>query len=392
MSKCKSEYKEELLQWIWENRKFRQTGLNHLYGSSLKVLNPGTRNTGNGPDFSGAKLRIDDLLWNGNIEIHTHEASWYTHNHHLDPGYNSVILHVVFHLAKNGVRAMRQDGTQPATFHIAPALENDLHQLLAEKQKHGIECSGKISFINQEAFRKQVQKANKEYFDYKANELMNHFNPRDVPSEAWKKMLIISLYSSLGIPRNRHPMETLALKLIGRFHKSSPDSAQVIENFAQKIAFHDDPGITWLSGGMRPASYPSVRVKQASALQYVIMKTPVSMILDSGTESWDLWRSEITKSHRTGEQTDTLLKLTVFYPAIYLLGKLFHSEKLVRTSFTEWENGSITIPSKILKSFENAGFQTDSLHNNPGLIHQYKRYCTEKNCTGCGVFKKAILS
>lgn len=40
------------------------------------------------------KIKINDVTWVGNIEIHQQASDWFRHNYHLDPTYDSVILHV----------------------------------------------------------------------------------------------------------------------------------------------------------------------------------------------------------------------------------------------------------------------------------------------------------
>ena len=59
------------------------------------MLDPGELNLHAGPDFFAARIRIDQLLWVGCVEIHHAASEWFAHGHHADPAYSSVILHVV---------------------------------------------------------------------------------------------------------------------------------------------------------------------------------------------------------------------------------------------------------------------------------------------------------
>lgn len=87
---------EAFLHYIWAHRRY--TSLipqGALRGATIEVLDPGMLNAHAGPDFFAAKVRIDDLLWVGAVEIHHASSQWYQHHHDVDPAYRSVILHVV---------------------------------------------------------------------------------------------------------------------------------------------------------------------------------------------------------------------------------------------------------------------------------------------------------
>jgi Protein of unknown function (DUF2851) len=86
---------ERLLRHIWYHQLFERTGLSTHDGRSVHVLSPGIPNEDAGPDFSGACIRIGDILFRGDVEIHHNPAAWISHRHQMDPHYNSVILHVV---------------------------------------------------------------------------------------------------------------------------------------------------------------------------------------------------------------------------------------------------------------------------------------------------------
>jgi hypothetical protein len=65
-------------------------------GASFQLIASGTYNAfESGPDFSCAQLKMDGLIWVGNVEIHIRSSDWFLHRHHHDPAYTNVILHVV---------------------------------------------------------------------------------------------------------------------------------------------------------------------------------------------------------------------------------------------------------------------------------------------------------
>ena len=87
---------EAFLHYLWLHQRYEQlipTGA--LAGARIEVLDPGELNLHAGPDFFAARIRIDQLLWVGCVEIHHAASEWFAHGHHTDPAYSSVILHVV---------------------------------------------------------------------------------------------------------------------------------------------------------------------------------------------------------------------------------------------------------------------------------------------------------
>ena len=39
-------------------------------GDSIEVMHPGIHNANQGPDFTNAKIKINDTVWAGNVELH----------------------------------------------------------------------------------------------------------------------------------------------------------------------------------------------------------------------------------------------------------------------------------------------------------------------------------
>ncbi len=85
---------EKDLHSFWRNSNYFKQKLSSTTGRQIEVVRRGDYNRDAGPDFRGAVLKIDGRLFTGDIEIHLDARDWYNHQHHQDPGYNGVILHL----------------------------------------------------------------------------------------------------------------------------------------------------------------------------------------------------------------------------------------------------------------------------------------------------------
>lgn len=84
---------EELMYFVWQQRLAFPSAT--LAGEPLDIVHPGLRNLDAGPDFFNAKLKMNGMIWAGNVEMHVKASDWLRHHHETDSAYNSVILHVV---------------------------------------------------------------------------------------------------------------------------------------------------------------------------------------------------------------------------------------------------------------------------------------------------------
>ena len=96
--------KEELLQYLWQHKIFMQNELKTTDGRDIHIISPGMMHHDAGPDFKQAVIRINDIIWAGDVEIHVNGSDWYRHHHQNDEKYKSVILHVVYNADMEIVR------------------------------------------------------------------------------------------------------------------------------------------------------------------------------------------------------------------------------------------------------------------------------------------------
>ena len=113
---------EEFIHFLW---KFRMLApeLKTVSGEAISIIHPGNHNTDAGPDFLYARIRINNTLWAGNVEIHVKASDWYHHKHERDEAYSNVILHVV---AENDKQVMDWHGQALQTLCLDSAFDPDL--------------------------------------------------------------------------------------------------------------------------------------------------------------------------------------------------------------------------------------------------------------------------
>ena len=105
---------EKILHFIWKYQYYKSLQAVTESGEIVQVLQQGLNNMNSGPDFEQAKLKIGDVEWNGDVEIHIKSSDWNMHKHQYDKAYNKVILHVVW---EKDTEVNREDTT------ILPTLE-----------------------------------------------------------------------------------------------------------------------------------------------------------------------------------------------------------------------------------------------------------------------------
>ena len=80
---------------IWQHHLPGRAGLVTEDGELIRIVYPGRINDDRGADFRDAIIATGGGLVKGDVEIHVKSSDWQSHQHHHDPAYNRVILHVV---------------------------------------------------------------------------------------------------------------------------------------------------------------------------------------------------------------------------------------------------------------------------------------------------------
>lgn len=122
---------EQLLHYVWKHKLFALQPLHTTNGQNLEIIDPGLSNNDAGPDFFNAKIKINGVLWVGNVEIHLRSSDWFKHKHHTDITYDSVILHVASDIDAHPTRTNGEPIPQ-MELHFPPYLQKNYEELLQE--------------------------------------------------------------------------------------------------------------------------------------------------------------------------------------------------------------------------------------------------------------------
>ena len=68
---------EKLLHYTWKHKLLPLGTLRTTDGREVEVISPGLHNRGDaGPDFFNAKIKMDGMVWVGNVELHVKASDW----------------------------------------------------------------------------------------------------------------------------------------------------------------------------------------------------------------------------------------------------------------------------------------------------------------------------
>ncbi len=368
-------------QKIWKRRGAGRYEL--LSGKTVHVVHSGAHNHGDGPDFSGACVQPESgLRLLGGIELHLHEEDWYRHGHHNDPAYNRVLLHIVAESGKR--RAIREDGIPVPTVLYRPEYNR------LQKQDQPI-CAPHIHLIRPGIVEEQFQRAHREYFERKTEDMLSRYPRGKTVSDGWKTMLILSLGNALGISANREPLEQMARWLTEQLHLQpglSPEqlfeNAYSVSGLGSGTGGEILPRQAWDLSGCRPGNKPGQRLRQLVSITLAVNETRLSSFYRSPLETWRHITAAVPeKSHRLA-----LMYTLIYLPSLYLLGNLLAHDSLRTGSYHKWLNSSLKAPKAVINEFRDSGFPLTPSLTGLGGVYQHREYCGQNRCESCLIGKR----
>jgi hypothetical protein len=246
---------ERVVQKIWLRRDFATHQAVLADGRKLEIRSPGIWNLLGGPDFRGARLRVDDgAEFTGDIEVHFHVSDWRAHAHGSDRAYDRVVLHVVLFPPAAGERgAVRGDGAEIPTLVLLPLLHRSLEEHASDDALENLterDATERITELVRlpagELRRLLIEKAGARWVQKK------RFAALRIEKLGWAAAAHQTALEILGYRHNRAAMLAVA-------------ACHPLEEWAQGLEvdeiFRERAG-QWQLQGVRPANHPCVRLRQ----------------------------------------------------------------------------------------------------------------------------------
>ncbi|HEY6956661.1 MAG TPA: DUF2851 family protein [Flavisolibacter sp.] len=415
---------EKLLQYIWQLQYFNKSELRTTTGEELEIIFPGKLNTNQGPDFIQARIKIDNTILVGSIELHLKTSHWNDHGHSKDPNYNNVILHVVF-----------EDDEPPASLPVLE-LQPRISNLLLERysdlmnSSYFIPCGHSVSQVKEITWLSWKERLVAERLTRKSTNVLRlleeskgHWEETfwwllarsfgmKVNSDAFESVAKSIPISILGKHKNQiHQVEALlfgqAGLLKGAFAEEYPKLLQREYAFLRKkydlAAVHDS--IQFLR--MRPGNFPTVRLAELAALiqnsvhlfsRVLEIEKVTELRKLFGVTANDYWhyhyqfdQASSFKKKVIGSNATNNIIINTIVPVLFAYGAL-HKEEKYKTKAINWLEDLEPEVNFISKGFAALGVKTDSAFDSQALIELKTQYCDDKNCLRCAVGNMVLKS
>lgn len=414
---------EQLLQFVWKHRYFDQSNLCTINNEPVFVVNPGTHNTNQGPDFSGARIRLGETEWAGNVELHVQTADWLRHGHQFDKQYQNVILHVVWEHTDPidlGIPVLELKGRVPAYLRnqVMDWMNNQLMiPCDLELKKSAIQPSlkWKEQLIRERLNRRSVQITDQ------LLQLKGH----------WEEVFWWLIARNFGVSVNADAFEEMArslpLSLITR-HKNQIQQVEALllgqcgllnEKFSDPYVCLLQKEYLFLRKKynlrqiktpvqflrMRPGNFPTVRLAQLAMLIHdsVHLFSKIKDLqfakeveqLFSVTAN-DFWHYHYRLENAASFNEKTLgnkmiqnLVINTVVPTLFTYGVYNKDDRYVKKAL-RWLKETAPENNNIIRIFQMEGMAIENAGDSQALLELKKNYCDKKRCLECEIGLKLL--
>ncbi len=415
--------KEDLIQFLWRSKALLDKPLCLTNGKAIEVLHPGHLNVDQGPDFLFAKIKVEDLIWHGHIEIHLKSSDWKLHFHDEDPNYQNIILHVVWeHDQEVYFKDRRLPCLELKNYTASQLLD---HYLDLMRSKGPIPCSAFINEIPESIRTFQIERMMVERLEEKTMRMQNDLENSQWD---WESIFYKTLAHYLVAPVNSDAMDQLTFKIdrslylkcsseletlqalffgmAGMLNEALTESYsqtlyQVFSHQKNKFDLEPMQSFEWKLLRLRPAHFPALRIAQLTALLYqwphlfsTILEAQdlksIYIMLEVDPGSFWLNHAQFNKFSRTrklariGPQTKDILIINAIIPLLFAYGFVQQKTDYCQKAMS-WLQLVKTEKNNIVYMWKSFNFAMNHAGHSQGGIQLYHSYCCRKRCSMCQI-------
>lgn len=416
---------EKLLQYLWNYKIFHHFDFKDLEGNPIEIVDFGKWNTDSGPDFLSAKIRINHIIFVGNIELHVKSSDWIFHNHSLDPNYQNIILHVVF---------QNDCEIDELTHKNVPTLElrNHIDQSILWKYEKMIGGNQFIACENifdpnkipihfhEENILKKLEEKSLE-FENSLKQFKNNFEAVLFHALSYSFGLKVNAFifrqiaesvdfnTILKIRQNPTQLEALFFGISGWLENPQDEQMKVWKrefDFIKAKFNISDLKIHPKFLRLRPPNFPTIRLSQLANL-YFQQQNLFSKIIDAENSGElfaifkDIQASEYWNNHfnfgkiSTVDQSKVLTKdfieliiLNTILPLKFTYHQ-YHNEEIADEILSFYKSLSAE-KNSVIDDWKKLGTKIKTALESQSLIYHFKNSCEEKNCLHCSIGFKLL--
>ncbi len=400
---------EKLLHYTWKHKILPLGTLMTTDGKVVEIINPGLYNSkDSGPDFFNAKVKIDGMLWVGNVEIHLKASDWYRHHHDTDAAYDNVILHVV-EVADMDVTNSLGNTMPTVEIPIPSELRSEYETLLnADLYPPCYNIIPRLSVLKIHSWMSALQTERLEQKTKAMEERVKMMN------NSWEDGYFATLARNFGFSINgdafdvwmrNMPMQAVAhhrddlfqveamfIGQAGLLDKVDEKYSKEYRYLAVKFGLTPMDATMWKYLRTRPQNFAHVRLMQLARM-YHERRTGLSELLDCKDVKaiGELYGIK-------GNKLD-LLVINTAVPTIFAYGR-HHAKEYLCDRALEFLDSIHAEDNKIIRMWRDCGMDVKTAGDSQALIQLKKEYCDRKDCVRCrfgyeflsGEYRQAFLS
>lgn len=416
---------ESILQLLWDKKLFKNYNFVCTKGFPIEIIDFGQWNYNQGPDFLIAKIKYQDIIFVGNIELHVKTSDWTLHKHDQDSNYQKIILHVVF---ENDTSLENIESKNIPTLELKNYIDESVilrYQKLNIEKSHFIACEELVRksyiplFFHEENILKKLNDKSSE-IQQQLTDLKNNYEAvlfsnlayafgLKVNAEIFKQIAESIDFNIINkIRQNPNALEALFFGIAGWL--DNPADAQMLLwkrefDFLKSKYQLSSITISPKFSKLRPPNFPTIRLSQLAQLYYnephLFSKIKAAKSIRDlksifeNTKTSNYWDNHYNFAKESGDKLEKKLssdfiEIIIINAILPLKYWLDLQKEDINDDIIEFYKSLKPEKNNVIDHWKNLGIKSNNTLESQSLLYHYKNSCNHKKCLNCGIGLKIL--